>query len=58
MGENKVQVVMRVAPKLRTSLKSLAYADGRTMSGMLTHLVNEEAKRRKTKMQPPREESS
>lgn len=47
--EDRVQTVLKVPAKVRAKFKKMAEADGRTMAGLFTHLVNEEYMRRRAK---------
>ena len=47
----KVQMVLRVDPKVREVLRRMAAHDGRSLSGQLTHLVREEAQRQRAPKQ-------
>jgi len=42
----KVQMVLKIDPKVREQLRRMAAHEGRSLSGQLTHLVRREVQRR------------
>lgn len=54
--EQKIQTVLKITPKAKNLFKRLAQADGRTLSGELTWLVDRELTRRRAARSAKRSE--